>query len=162
MRRPTGDPGDERRGLGTANRKLPRRPDAARLSADETVRKRAGADLQNGWMGRHGTLYLTDDRAFFQPTILDTVLGARRRSLSLDEITEVERSPRSPDEILPGGRRPRMIIHTEECGYEFMVGDIDAWIDAFELVYAHRVKHGRPHVPTVTRTGSTTGLLDIT
>jgi len=147
--------------MGTANRKLPRNPRAARLSADETVRKRTGADLQNGWMGRHGTLYLTDDRALFQPTILDTILRAKRREFPLDDITEIERSPASPDEVLPGGRRPRLIIHTAECGYEFMVGDMDAWIDAFEIVYAHRQKRGKPAKPVVTRTGSTTGLLDI-
>lgn len=148
--------------MGTANRKLPKNPRAAKLGADETIRKRTGADLQNGWLGRHGTLYLTDDRVLFQPTILDTVMRAKRRAFPLDDITEVERSPISPDEVLAGGRRPRMIIHTAECGYEFMVGDLDAWIDAFELVYANRVKHGKAHVPVFRRTGSTTGLLDLT
>ena len=34
-------------------------------SHDEKIRKRSGADLQNGWMGRHGTLYLTDERIVF-------------------------------------------------------------------------------------------------
>lgn len=145
--------------MGTANRKLPRRPHAERPRAGETVRKKGGADLQNGWYGRHGTLSLTDERIVFVPTILDTLLGGKRREMAWDEIIEVERLPHSPDEAIPGGKRPRMIIHTEECGYELMVGDLDAWIDAIELIYAHRRKHGHPHQPVITRTGSTSELL---
>ncbi len=147
--------------MGTANRKLPKRRHAEKISATERVHKRSGADLQNGWWGRHGTLYLTDERLFFHPTPIDTVLGGKRREVTLDDIVEVERMPHSPDEILSGGRRPRMIVHTEECGYEFMVGDLDAWIDAIEIVYAkRRQRDSASHVPTVVRTGSTTGLLD--
>jgi hypothetical protein len=123
------------------------------------VRKQGGADLQNGWLGRHGTLYLADERLIFVPTVLDTVLGAKRREMPLDEITEVERSPASPDEVIPGGQRPRMIIHTPECAYELMVGDLDAWIDALEIVYAHRNKLGQPHLPVFVREGSTTAML---
>ena len=145
--------------MGKRKRKMPRRPHAEKPQPGETVRKRGGADLQNGWYGRHGTLYLADERLVFVPTTLDTILGGKRRELLYDEILEVERSPASPDEIVPGGRRPRMILHTAECGYEFMVGDLDAWIDAIEIMYAHRNKHGHPHAPTVTRQGSTTALL---
>ncbi len=147
--------------MGTANRKLPRRSHAEKIRDTETLRKRGGADLQNGWWGRHGTLYLTDERLLFHPTPIDTVLGGKRREMPLDEIVEVERLPHSPDEILPGGRRPRMVIHTEECGYELMVGDLDAWIDALEIVYAKR-RRSSPSVraPAIVRTGSTTGLLD--
>ena len=145
--------------MGTANRKLPRRPHAEKPRPGETIRKRDGADLQNGWYGRHGTLYLTDERIVFVPTILDTLLGGKRRELQYDEIVEIERQPKSPNEMNPGGRRPRMVIHTAECGYEFMVGDLDAWIDAIELMYAHRQKHGHPHRPTVVRESSTSELL---
>ncbi len=145
--------------MGTTNRKMPRLPHADKPRPDETVRKRGGADLQNGWYGRHGTLYLTDERVVFVPTILDTLLGGKRRALRYEDITEVERLPASPDDIVPGGRRPRMVLHTAECGYEFMVGDLDAWIDALEIMYAHRVKQGQAHSPVVTRTGSTTALL---
>jgi hypothetical protein len=145
--------------MGTTNRKLPRGPSAARPRPGETVRKQGGADLQNGWLGRHGTLYLADERLVFVPTVLDTLLRAKRREMPLDEIIEVERSPSSPDGAIPGGQRPRMIIHTEECAYEFMVGDLDAWIDALEIVYAHRNKNGQPHQPVVVRTGSTTAML---
>ncbi len=146
--------------MGTDNRKMPRGPHAERPGAGETVRKRGPADLQNGWWGRHGTLYLTDDRVVFVPTILDTVLGGRRREFPLDQITEIERQPVSPEGLIPGGRRPRMVIHTAECGYELMVGDLDAWIDALELVYAHRRRNGSLHVPVVVREGSTSELLN--
>ncbi len=145
--------------MGTANRKLPRRSSAERPRPGETVRKQGGADLQNGWLGRHGTLYLADDRLVFVPTVLDTLLGAKRREMVLNEIVEVERSPASPDGAIAGGQRPRMIIHTPECAYEFMVGDLDAWIDAVEIVYAHRNKNGQPHHPVVVREGSTTAML---
>lgn len=145
--------------MGTANRRMPRLPNAERPRPDEHVRKQTGADLQNGWYGRHGTLYLTDDRIVFVPTVLDTVLGGKRRELRLDDIVEVERYPRRPDGMIPGGKRPRMIVHTAECGYEFMVGDLDAWIDAISLVYAYRRKHGATHTPEFVREGSTTDLL---
>lgn len=145
--------------MGTKNRKLPRVPHADRPREGEIVRKRSGADLQNGWLGRHGTLSLADDRLVFVPTIFDTVLGAKRREILLHEITEVERYPASPEEMIPGGKRPRMIIHTAECGYELMVGDLDAWIDAIEIVFNHRVKTGRGAKPPFVRTGSTTELL---
>ncbi len=145
--------------MGTKNHKLPRVRNADRPRPGEVVRKRGGADLQNGWMGRHGTLYLTDDRAVFVPTVLDTLLGGKRRELPLDDILEIERSPKHPDDILPGAKRPRVIISTAECRYEFMFSDLDAWIDAFQIVYRHRVKNGKPHEPTVLREGSTSDLL---
>ncbi len=143
----------------TTNRKLPRGPQADRPRADEVVRKRGGADLQNGWLGRHGTLSLCDDRMVFVPTILDTIMLAKRREIPLDAITAVERVPKHPEGILAGGRRPRVLIHTAEVAYEFMFGDIDAWIDAMQIVYKHRQQHGRPHAPTFIREGSTTELL---
>jgi hypothetical protein len=145
--------------MGTSNRKLPRGPQAARPRPGETVRKQGGVDLQNGWLGRHGTLYLADERLVFVPTVLDTLLRAKRREMPLDQIIEVERSPTSPDGTIPGGRRPRMIVHTAECGYELIVGDIDAWIDALEIVYSHRNKLGQEHRPVFVRDGSTTAML---
>ena len=145
--------------MGTANRTLPRRPHADKPRPGEVVRKRGGADLQNGWYGRHGTLSLTDERLVFVPTIIDTALGGKRREILWDDIVEIERYPSTPEGVIPGGKRPRIIVHTEECGYEFMVGDMDAWIDAMEIMYAHRAKNGNPHVPVFVREGSTTALL---
>jgi hypothetical protein len=137
--------------MAHGSRKLPRRPNADKPRPDETILKRGGADLQNGWLSRHGELTATEDRLVFVPTILDTILRARRREIPLDSITEIERWPNSPGGMAPGGRRPRMLIHTDECVYEMMVGDLDAWIDSLERLYQRRVTAGRPHVPKFTR-----------
>jgi hypothetical protein len=134
-----------------SDRRLPRRPNADKLRPGERTLKEGGADLQNGWLARHGNLVITDDRVVFLPTILDTLMRARRREIPLDAITEIERWPHSPGGLAPGGKRPRMLIHTDECVYEFMVGDLDSWIDAFELIYKRRAAQGSPHVPTITR-----------
>jgi len=137
-----------------SNRKLPRVKHADRPRPDETVLKQSGADLQNGWLARHGTLFATDDRLVFVPTVLDHVLQAKRREIPLDEITEVERFPLSPGDMPHGGRRPRMLVHTDACVYEFMVGDLDAWIDALERVYQRRAREtGNDHTPRITREG---------
>jgi len=142
--------------MGDANRKLPRRPHADRPGPDEQILKEGGADLQNGWLSRHGDLLITDDRLVFLPTILDTLLGAKRRAIPLDEISEIERFPVSvKTRMPPGGRRPRMLLHTTECVYEFMVGDLDSWIDSLERVYVLRAKKGKTHAPTITREGHT-------
>ena len=146
--------------MGDSTRRLPRKPHAEKPGPEETVLKQGGADLQNGWLSRHGDLIATGDRLVFLPTVLDTALGAKRREIPLDEISEIERFPVSPNSGMPsGGRRPRMLIHTSECTYEFMVGDLDSWIDSLERVYVLRAKKGRSHMPTITREGYTNLLL---
>jgi hypothetical protein len=137
----------------TGSRKLPRGPHAEKPRPDETVLKRSGADLQNGWLSRHGELYVLDDRIVFVPTLLDTALRARRREIPLDEITEIERFPLAPGGMPPGGRRPRMLLHTPACVYEFIVPDLDGWIDSLQRVYQRRAAKGKPHMPPVTREG---------
>jgi hypothetical protein len=132
--------------------RLPRVPHAERPRPDENVRKRSGADLQNGWLGRHGTLYLTDERLVFVPTPLDTAMRAKRREILLDRLQEIERFPHDPEDLPVGGRRPRLLFHTEECTYEIMVGDMDAWIDALEVIYDLRERRGQPYRPVITRT----------
>jgi hypothetical protein len=94
------------------------------------------------------------------PTIIDTLMRAKRREINLDDLTELERFPHDPGEMPRGGKRPRLLFHTEECVYEFMVGDMDAWFDAVERVFELRRKKGRDHTPTFTRTGVTNMLLD--
>jgi hypothetical protein len=136
--------------------RLPRGPHAERPRPGENVRKRTGADLQNGWLARHGTLSLTDERLVFVPTILDTLFRAKRREIPLDTLEEIERFPRNPGEFTAGGKRPRVLLHTLECVYEFMVPDLDAWIDAIEIVCENRVKRGEAErTPAITREGYT-------
>jgi hypothetical protein len=136
-----------------ASSRLPRVPHADRPRPDEKIRKRAGVDLQNGWLGRHGNLFLTDERLVFVPTIIDAALRAKRREIPLDALLEVERYPKSPDELPRAGRRPRLLLHTAECVYEFVVPDMDSWIDSIEVVYNLRAKRGLTHRAKVTREG---------
>jgi hypothetical protein len=135
----------------TKGSRLPRGRNADRPRADEKQRKHTGADLQNGWLGRHGMLTLTDDRLVFVPTLLDTLLRAKRHEVHLDAITVVQRWPHDPGDIPLGGRRPRMLLHTPECVYEFMVGDLDAWLDSLEKIYELRQKRGLTHLPRFDR-----------
>jgi len=133
--------------------RLPRKPHAQKLSPDEHVRKQTGADLQNGWLARHGTLSLTDDRIVFAPTVLDTGLGAKRREIPLDAIRTLERFPLNPNRFSEGGKRARMLIHTDECTYELMVPDLDSWIDTLEKMFHLRAERGLGPQPPVLREG---------
>lgn len=144
----------------SASTKLPRKPHAEKPRADETVRRSGSADLNNGWLARHGTLFLTDERLVFSPTLLDRLMRAKRREVLLDEIVELERWPLSPGSMPPGGKRPRLIVHDKECRYQILVGDLDSWFDTIELIYHRRVKKGRDHLPKFTRDGVQNTLLD--
>lgn len=136
------------------NRKLPKGPKPDKPRPHENVRKQGGADLQNGWYARHGTLTLTDERLVFVPTILDTALGGHRHQMLLSDVTEVERWPIRPGGIPRGGKRPRLQIHTPACVYEFLVGDLDAWFDAIEKVFRLRAdRTPGANLPTFTREG---------
>ena len=147
-------------GLTKGNRALPRGPHAEKPRPDEAILRRSGADLQNGWLARHGELYATEDRLVFVPTLLDTLLRAKRREITLDDITEIERFPVAPGRMPQGGRRPRMILHTDACSYEIMVPDLDGWIDTLQFIYRRRARRGRPYMPRVTREEYENPLLD--
>jgi len=145
----------------TSTHKLPRVKHAERPREGETVLKQSGADLQNGWLARHGTLFVTDDRILFVPTLLDTALRGKRREIPLADVTEIERFPIAPGQMPRGGKRPRMLIHTDACVYEFMVGDLDAWIDSLERVYQRRARDtGDDYMPRITREGYVNLLLE--
>lgn len=136
-----------------ASSRLPRVPHAPKPRPDEKIRKRSGADLQNGWLARHGTLFLTDERLVFVPTILDTILRAKRREIPLSELREVERFPKHAGDLPTAGKRPRLYLHTAECVYALMVPDMDSWIDSIEVVYRLRAKRGDEYRPVITREG---------
>ena len=140
--------------------KLPRNGHAPKLGPDEPVLKKTNTDLNNGWLGRHGQLHLTNERVLFIPTPLDHVLGAKRREILLDDIRAVERWPLSPGEVPRGAKRPRLYIDTATTRYIFLPSDLDGWFDLIQLVFYKRSKEdpgsGRPEFR---RTGVENGLL---
>ncbi len=140
--------------------KLPRNGHAPKLGPDEPVLKKTSTDLNNGWLGRHGQLHLTNERILFVPTPLDHLLGAKRREIPLDDIRAVERWPLSPGEVPRGAKRPRLYIDTASTRYIFLPSDLDGWFDLIQLVFYKRSKEdpgsGRPEFR---RTGVENGLL---
>ncbi|MBM3665725.1 MAG: PH domain-containing protein [Actinobacteria bacterium] len=140
--------------------KLPRNGHAPKLRPEETVLKKTSTDLNNGWLGRHGQLHLTDERLLFVPTPLDHVLGAKRHEIPLNDIRAVERWPLSPGEVPRGAKRPRLFIDTATTRYIFLAPDLDGWFDLIQLMFYKRSKEdpgsGRPEFR---RTGVENGLL---
>lgn len=123
--------------------KLPRGPQPDRVRPGEKVMRSGGADLQNGWLARHGTLSLTEERLVFVPTPLDRLMRARRHEILFSRLTEVERQPADPAGGNPGGRRARMVVRDDVCAYEFMVSDLDSWIDTIEVTVDRARRAGR-------------------
>jgi hypothetical protein len=141
--------------------KLPRVKSAPKPQPDERILKQGGADLNNGWLGRHGQLYLTDDRVVFVPTPLDTLMGAKRREIPLDDIRAVERWPLAPGEMPRGAKRPRLFIDTADVRYIFLPTDLDGWIDLLQLVFYKRSKENPGSgLPEFRRKGVENGLLE--
>jgi len=144
----------------TPSTKLPRNGHAPKMGPDETVLKRTNTDLNNGWLGRHGQLNLTESRILFVPTPLDHVLGAKRREILLDDIRAVERWPLSPGDVPRGAKRPRLFIDTATTRYIFLPSDLDGWFDLIQLMFYKRSKEdpgsGRPEFR---RTGVENGLI---
>ncbi len=140
--------------------RLPRKGHAEKIRPGEVILKKTGSDLNNGWLGRHGQLHLTDDRLLFVPTPLDHMMGAKRREILLDDIRAVERWPLSPGDIPRGARRPRLFVDTDTTRYIFLPSDLDGWFDLLQLVFYKRSKEdpgsGRPEFR---RTGVENGLL---
>ncbi len=127
---------------------------------DERVLKQTGADMQNGWISRHGTLFLTDERLVFVPTPLDTALLGKRREIPLGALTAIERFPHAVGDAPRSGRRPRIRLHMGETVWEFLVGDLDAWIDLLELVFTRRHARDGAAVPEILREGHVNILLE--
>jgi hypothetical protein len=148
-------------GMSAPSTKLPRVRHAERPRPDETVLKHGGVDLNNGWLGRHGTMSLTADRLVFVPTVLDHILGAKRREITLDDIRAVERWPLDPGDVPRGGKRPRLYVDTGETRYVFLSTDIDGWFDLLQLAFYKRSKEDPGSgMPEFRRTGVGNGLLE--
>jgi hypothetical protein len=100
---------------------------------EDGVYRRTLASLNNGWLARGGHLRLHDDCLTFTPSPMERLLCARPVRIAFDDVACVERRPRSPQEVLPGGRSARMTIVTRRRNYDFVfVSGLDDWIDAVE------------------------------
>ncbi len=100
---------------------------------EEGVYRRTLASLNNGWLARGGHLRLHDDHLSFTPSPLERLLFARRVRIDFRDIAEVERHPRNREEVLPGGRAPRMRLKSVDKSYDFLFPTgLDDWIAAVE------------------------------
>lgn len=147
--------------MSSAEDRLPRVPHADRPRPDERVLKSTGADLNNGWLARHGMLSLTDTRLVFVPTALDHLLGAKRREIPRERVTAVERWPLSPGVMPRGAKRPRLYIYSDGVRYQFLLPDLDGWFDMLELAYAKaHQEDSTARMPEFRREGVVNGLMD--
>ncbi|MFZ4755575.1 MAG: hypothetical protein ACOYL4_06140 [Miltoncostaeaceae bacterium] len=148
--------------MASSQDRLPRVAHAERPRPDEKILWKTGADLNNGWLGRHGTLYLTEQRLVFVPTPLDHLLRAKRREIAREDIEAIERFPLSPGVMPRGAKRPRMYLFANGVRYQFMVPDLDPWIDILEVVYtrAHEADSS-VRIPEIRRNGIENALLDL-
>lgn len=100
---------------------------------EEGVYRRTLASLNNGWLARGGHLRLHDDHLSFTPSPLERLLFARSVRIEFRNIVEVERHPRKREEMLPGGRAPRMHLKSVDKSYDFLFPTgLDDWIAAVE------------------------------
>jgi hypothetical protein len=98
---------------------------------EDGVYRRTLASLNSGWLARGGLLRLHDDHLSFVPTPIERLLLARAHRIEFTAIESVEREPRRPEEVLPGGKAPRMRITTAERSFEFVFhAGLDDWLDA--------------------------------
>ena len=108
--------------------------------------RRTLASLNSGWMARGGLLRLHDDGLTFSPTPIERLLFAKFHRIDFGAISAIEREPRRPEEILPGGKAARMRITTAERSFEFVFHNgLDDWIEAIaerRRIWENRTRMG--------------------
>ncbi len=93
--------------------------------------RRTLASLNSGWLARGGLLRLHDNWLSFTPTPIERLLFAKSHRIDFAEMTAVERQPLRAEDMLPGGKAPRMRITTSERSFEFVFHHgLDDWLDA--------------------------------
>ena len=93
--------------MGEARRWLPRGPHAEKPGPDETILQQSGADLQNGWLARHGEL--SPPRTGWSscpPSSTRSCAPSAARSSSTTS-REIERFPVSPRRNAPAAAAAR-------------------------------------------------------
>ena len=108
--------------------------------------RRTLASLNSGWYARGGLLRLHDDGLSFTPTPIERLLFGKSHRIDFAAITAVDREPRRPEEILPGGKAPRVRITTIARSYEFVFHNgLDDWIEAIgerRRIWTNRTRMG--------------------
>lgn len=107
--------------------------DGAYLGAEDGVRKRGLVSVNAGWLARGGLLRLYADRLEFEPSPLERLLAARRRTLPFAGIERIERRPARPEDVSPVGQTKRMRLHFSGGGALDIVpaaDTLDAWMVA--------------------------------
>jgi hypothetical protein len=98
---------------------------------EDGVYRRTLTSLNSGWFARGGLLRLHDDHLSFTPTPIERLLFAKSHRLDFDDIRSVAREPERVQDVLPGGKAPRMRVTMEQRSYEFVfVNGLDDWIEA--------------------------------
>lgn len=93
--------------------------------------RRTLASLNSGWMAHGGLLRLHDDGISFSPSPIERLLFAKAHRIDFAAITSIVREPPRPEDLLPGGKAPRMRITTEVRSFEFVFHNgLDDWLDA--------------------------------
>ncbi len=97
-------------------------------------------------MARGGLLRLHDDGLSFTPSPIERLLFAKFHRIDFVAISAVEREPRRPEDILPGGKAARMRISTAERSFEFVFHNgLDDWIEAIaerRRIWENRTRMG--------------------
>ena len=107
--------------MASSEDRLPRVAHAERPRPDEKILWKTGADLNNGWLGRHGTLYLTEQRLVFVPTPLDHLLRAKRREIAREDIEAIE--ARRGTEVLERGDGALLALFTDRWQVQWVQRD---------------------------------------
>jgi hypothetical protein len=97
-------------------------------------------------MARGGLLRLHDDGLSFTPTPIERLLFAKSHRIDFVAISAIEREPRQPGDVLPGGKAARMRISTAERSFEFVFHNgLDDWIEAIaerRRIWENRTRMG--------------------
>lgn len=102
------------------------RPD---LKSDEAIRWKTAANRAlSSWMASGGRLFVTNQRIFYQPNRVDTILGRKAWDCPLDAVVAVDLVSRDRA-ILAGGMRERLGIQTPHGTEVFVVNHLKQKIE---------------------------------
>lgn len=115
---------------------------------EDGVYRRTLASLNSGWMARGGLLRLHADHLSFTPSPIERLTFAKSHRIAFTEIVSIAREPVRPEDVLPGGKAPRMRVTTETRDFEFVfLNGLDDWMDAMgerRHIWENRTRMAEP------------------